>query len=245
MFLRLIIVVLLLLPSSLLARERLVVFAASSQTDAMGEIGKAFEAECDCDVVFSYAASSVLSRQINAGANADVFISASPDWIDWLAAQDAIKSRAAFISNRLVLISGKEIVSPAETLHAGRFAMADPRSVPAGVYAKEALSSLGIWTAVQRNAVFTENVRIALKLVVRGDLEAGIVYQSDVQQLPDEADIFKYTFYEESHSEIAYVAGRLNENPDGEAFMQFLKSDTAQSIFEQLGFLPLSDTKSE
>lgn len=245
MFLRLVFIVLLILPSSLMARERLIVFAASSQTDAMHEIGQAFEIECDCEVVFSYAASSVLSRQIDAGAKADLFISASPDWIDWLEERDLIKSRNAFISNRLVLISGEEISSPSKTLRQGKFAMADPRSVPAGVYAQEALSSLNIWEVAQANAVYTENVRIALTLVARGDLRAGIVYNSDVEQLPEGAPVFRFKFSEETHPEIAYVAGLLNDNPQAEAFIQFLQGDAAQAIFARLGFSPLSDTKAE
>ena len=123
MFLRFLFLALLLVPSHLLAKERLVVFAASSQTDAMAQIGMAFEKECDCEVIFSLAASSVLARQVDAGAGADVFISASVDWVDWLNERGKIRSSAPFIGNRLVLISGKKISSPETALNAGKLSL--------------------------------------------------------------------------------------------------------------------------
>ncbi len=244
MFLRLLFVFVLFLPSPLLARERLVVFAAASQTDAMNKIEDVFEKRCNCDVVFSFAASSVLARQVDAGANADVFISASADWISWLEERDSILSKTSFIGNRLVIVSSSSDVTPS-TLSQGRFSMADPRSVPAGVYAQEALNALALWDNVKQNAVFTENVRIALKLVMRGDLDAGIVYQSDIQALSGGVNISQYLFPKDSHSEIEYVVGKLNGKPTAKDFADFLKSEEAQMIFQRLGFVPLSANKAE
>jgi len=245
MFLRLLFVFVLLLPSPLLGRERLVVFAASSQTDAMNEIESTFEKQCGCDLVFSFAASSVLARQIDAGATADVFLSASADWVRWLEKRQNIGSGVAFIGNRLVIVANNAISSPSQILSEGRFSMADPRSVPAGVYAKEALSSLKLWNTVRPNAVFTENVRIALTLVARGDLNAGIVYQSDFQQFGSGDAVSKYLFPKDSHSSIEYLATQLNSRSLSEDFIAFLQSDAGQKILERLGFLPLSDKQSE
>ena len=225
------------------ASERILVFAAASQKDALEEIGKLYKKECVCKIVFSFAATSTLARQIDAGAGADVFISANRAWADWLEIRGhlASASRHTIAGNRLVIASSKGEVSGLDILGKGRFAMADPISVPAGIYAREALESLGVWDVYRKHAVFSENVRVALSSVRRGDLVSGIVYQSDLT-LSSELQT-QYVFPESSHTEIQYVAAKLKGSWIGEGFIRFLRSEAAQRIFHRFGFLPVSVTK--
>ena len=217
--------------------ERLLVFAAASQRDAMTEIGKQYEKHCGCGVVFSFAATSTLARQIDAGADVDAFVSANEAWADWLQIRGRLdaSSRSVVAGNRLVIASTAPTKDSLNILLRGRFAMADPVSVPAGIYAREALESLGVWSDVRRNAVFSENVRVALSSVRRGDLLSGIVYQSDLNQV---SDIHAhYVFPEESHTPIHYVATAIKNRDEGSAFIDYLKTDAAQRVFQKYGFL--------
>lgn len=222
------------------AGERLLVFAAASQRDAMEEIGSLYQKICECPVVFSYAATSTLARQIDAGANADVFISANEAWADWLEIRGSLKqeTRRVVAGNRLVIASAAKTRDSFNLLFRGKFAMADPVSVPAGIYAREALENMGIWQEARSNAVFTENVRIALSSIKRGDLLAGIVYKSDLLLVPELHAHF--VFPEETHSPIHYVAAAVGSDTKGTAFVDFLKTVPAQQVFKRFGFLPAS-----
>lgn len=218
------------------------VFAAASQRDALVEIGKLYETTCGCSVVFSFAATSTLARQIDAGADADVFISANEAWADWLEIRGLLKTdtRTVVAGNRLVIASAAKTKDGFNILHKGRFAMADPVSVPAGIYGREALETLGIWREVRSNAVFSENVRVALASIRRGDLLAGIVYKSDLKLVPDLHSHF--LFPAETHKPIHYVAGVVGQSMSGVALVSFLKGNQAQVIFQRFGFLPASAT---
>lgn len=228
------------LPAS--ATERVLVFAAASQRDALTEIGKLYEARCDCNVVFSFAATSTLARQIDAGAGADAFVSANEAWADWLEIRGKLKpdTRAVVAGNRLVIASAARTKDSFNILLRGRFAMADPISVPAGIYAREALEKMGIWNEARGQAVFSENVRTALSSIRRGDLLSGIVYQSDlllVRELHAH-----YVFPEETHSPIHYVATAIGASNAGASFVNFLTEKPAQTVFDRFGFLPVSAT---
>lgn len=227
------------------ASERLLVFAAASQREAMEEVGRRFENKCQCEITFSLAASSTLARQVDAGAAADVMISANQAWVDWLEirGQTQSGSRAIIAGNRLVVASAARTRDSFNILMRGRFSMADPVSVPAGIYAREALGSMGIWDRVRENAVYSENVRVALASVARGDLLSGIVYQSDLQLAPELHAHF--VFPEETHQPIHYVAVATSEAALAIRFIGFLQGAEAQEIFERFGFLPLSATKQE
>ncbi|MEJ0022670.1 MAG: molybdate ABC transporter substrate-binding protein [Alphaproteobacteria bacterium] len=169
----------------------LVVYAASSLTDAMKEIGPLYKAAGHLEPVFSYGASSALARQIEQGAKADVFASADEPWADYLAERKLIDpaTRASLLSNTLVLVSPtdkplkvKKIAKGfnlAAALGDGKLAMADPDSVPAGKYGKAALENLGVWASVENKVARAENVRAALRFVETGDAAAGIVYATD------------------------------------------------------------------
>ncbi len=223
------------------------VFAAASTTDAVNEIVSLFIAKGQGKVAVSFASSSTLAKQIANGAPADVFISASPGWMDYLADQKAIDngSRTDLVNNRLVLVapsgSNLSIVVAqgfrlSSALGDGRLALGDPAHVPAGIYAREALTKLGVWEKVRRKVVRTQNVRAALALVERGEAAAGVVYATDARITPKVQVVA--TFPATSHSRIIYpvamVAGREREKVRN--FFNFLKSPEAAVIFTRYGF---------
>lgn len=233
--------IVILAPAPSEAAERITVFAAASLKELMDSVVPAFEAEAGIETVVSLAASSVLARQIEAGAPADIYVSADREWMDWLAERGLVQgeSRRTVAGNELVIAAASTPGSaePSVILAEGRFAMGDPSHVPAGRYAKAALSSLGIWERVQSRAVFGENVRVALELARRGEVKAAIVYRSD--QIAAEGLSRLYTFPPESHPPIAYLAATTAQARAGaEAFLEFLSSDTGQAVFRELGFAP-------
>ena len=246
MILRLILCLFLFVPSASLASDRLLVFAAASQQDALVQIGRLFESKCECRVAFSFAASSTLARQIDAGAEANVYIAANRDWVDWLEAREKLNPdiAAVFAGNRLVVASAAKTKDSFNILLRGRFAMADPKSVPAGIYAREALSNMGIWEQAKKQAVYAENVRVALAMVARQDLLSGIVYASDLKGV--EQLHAHFIFPEGSHKPIRYFAvATQNPGSNAEAFISFLNGVEAQGILEQFGFLTTSETMSQ
>lgn len=158
------------------------------------DIGAAFEESTGHEVVVSFAGSSVLARQIELGAPADVFLSANRDWMTRLIEMGAIDpdSKVDLLENSLVLI-GTGPQTPAEIdtdfdlmqrLDGGFLAMALVDAVPAGIYSKTALSALGLWDAVEDQVAQTDNVRTALTLVATGEAPLGIVYATDAKAEP-------------------------------------------------------------
>ncbi|MGI9352962.1 MAG: molybdate ABC transporter substrate-binding protein [Rhizobiaceae bacterium] len=240
--LRYLFLVFLLLSTPALAEERLLVFAAASQREALEEIGELYEKQCECVVKFSFAATSTLARQIDAGAEADVFVSANEAWADWLQIRGGLdaSTRSIIAGNRLVIASATLTRDSFNILFRGRFAMADPISVPAGIYAHEAMKTMGIWRQASPNAVFSENVRVALASIKRGDLVSGIVYQSDLQLVPELHAHF--VFPEDTHKPIHYVGAAVANAKSGAGFVLFLQTKEVQNIFKRFGFLPASAT---
>lgn len=227
------------------AADRLLVFAAASQKDALEKIGEQYELICNCRIAFSFAATSTLARQVEAGAPADVFISANQAWIDWLEINGKLPANESviFAGNRLVVASAAKTKDSVNILWRDRFAMADPQSVPAGIYAREALQNMGIWNKVKSKAVFAENVRVALKQIERGDLLSGITYQSDLHaQTKLHAH---YIFPNQTHTPIRYLAGLINANQNAASFVDYLGSNEAQAVFKRFGFLTLSAVKTQ
>jgi molybdate transport system substrate-binding protein len=196
--------------------------------------------------VISFAASSALARQIEAGAPADLFASADEAWMDELQGKGLLApgTRSAFLGNRLVVVApltGSAHV-PARgaalgrVLGGGPLAMADPESVPAGKYGKAALIKLGAWEAVASHVVRAENVRAALALVERGAAPFAIVYATDARasKLVRIAGMFPA----DSHPPIVYPLARLraSTNQEGEGFRRFLLSREGRAIFLRFGF---------
>ncbi|WP_170578077.1 molybdate ABC transporter substrate-binding protein [Ruegeria arenilitoris] len=222
------------------------VFAAASLKTALDEIAPIFEQQTGHQVTVSYAASSVLARQIQLGAPADVFIFANVDWMDVLQDQGLIDvaSRVDLLGNGLVLIGGSDQAQighiQADTdliarLGSGHLAMALVDAVPAGIYGKAALQNLGLWEGVQPRIAQTENVRAALALVAAGAAPLGIVYQSDAQ-VEDRVKVVA-SFPSELHPPIIYPAAvTTSAPPEARLFLDHLQSDTAQTIFTEQGF---------
>lgn len=225
------------------------VFAASSLTNVMDELGQAFTAATGIAVKTSYAASSTLAKQIEAGAPADVFFSADTEWVDYLEMHKLLKpgTRHDVVSNRLVLIAPLDSrvqvkIAPhfnlAGVLGDGKLATGDPDSVPVGKYAKAALQKLGAWDAVASHIVPAENVRSALAFVARGEAVLGIVYATDAkaESRVKVVDVFP----ESSHPPITYpLALTAGAHADAVRFAAFVTSPAGSRIFRKYGFEPL------
>lgn len=226
-------------------REQLV-FAAASLTDVLEEIGIAYRAKTQQVIGFSFAASSILARQLQAGAAVDVFISADEEWMDYLESRGHLQSdsRVNVASNELVLIAAADStielrIAPefplAKALGRLRLATGDPDIVPAGRYARAALSSLGVWDDVERRLVGAESVRTALAFVARGEVPLGVVYRTDA--LVERRVRIVDTFPEESYPKIVYPAAVVKgATPGASQFVAYLLSSDAQRVFRKHGF---------
>lgn len=230
--------------------DTVTVFAAASLTTALAEIEAGFEAASGHDLVTALAGSSSLARQIQQGAPADVFISASADWMDQIEADGLIEPGARFdlLGNRLVLVSHGDAaprdIGPdldlAALLGEGRLAMALVDSVPAGIYGKAALQNLGLWQSIAPQVAQADNVRAALAFVATGEAPYGIVYATDATA-EDRVTIVG-TFPENSHPPIVYPVADLanRDTPAENAFLAYLQGPEARAVFERQGFTVLA-----
>ncbi len=238
-------------PATAMAEE-ITVFAAASMTNALAEIETNFEAATGHDLVVSLAGSSALARQIQQGAPADIFISASTDWMDTVEADGLIEegSRFDLLGNTIVLVAFGTEAAPVEIgpdldlaglLGDGRLAMALVDSVPAGVYGKAALESLGLWDDVEAQVAQADNVRAALAFVATGEAPFGIVYATDAAA-EDNVTIVG-TFPADTHPPIVYPAADLaNRDFPAEAeFLEYLRGPEARAAFERQGFTVLAE----
>tara|TARA_R110000782_G_scaffold182437_6_gene272746 strand:+ start:91667 stop:92437 length:771 start_codon:yes stop_codon:yes gene_type:complete len=227
-----------------------IILAASSLQESLEEAADAWGAAGHARPVLSFAGSSALARQIDAGAPADLFLSADEQWMDWLEQRDRLApgSRASWLGNHLVLVGARDDKRDwtprqgdglAKMLGGERLALADPDVVPAGKYAKAALQSLGLWDDVAGQLAPAENVRAALALVERGQAPLGIVYATDAQASRKVRVIG--VFPDASHPPIRYALARLAASRNGEAegFQRFLMTREAGAIFARHGFEPL------
>jgi len=230
------------------------VFAAASLKTALDVIAARWQAETGDRVVISYGGSPALARQIQQGAPADLFISASKSWMDTLDEGRLIKpeTRKDLLGNTLVLVASGKDAKPVEItvgfdlaslLGDGRLSMALVDSVPAGQYGKEALERLGAWPTVEARVVQSENVRAALALVAAGEAPYGIVYRSDAvaDDAADNTVTVVGTFPADSHKPIVYPAAVLSSSaaPEAAAFLAALSSEAATAVFEGQGFVVL------
>ena len=226
------------------------VFAAASLANVLGDIDKAFTGRTGIRVTSSLAASSTLAKQIEAGAPADVYFSADLQWMDYLQQRGLLRagSRQDLVGNSLVLIApsrsplqvsiGPGIDLP-RLLGGGRLAVADPDSVPAGIYAREALVKLGAWNGVAPHLVRAENVRAALEYVARGDAPLGIVYRTDA--LVEKRVRIVGVFPADSHPPIVYpVALTRRASASAARYLAYITSPDVQPIFRTWGFEPLT-----
>ncbi len=229
------------------AEERLFVLAAASLRNALDDAASQY---AGAKPVISYAGSSALARQIERGAPASLVLCADRDWMDYLEARGLIErdTRRDLLGNRLALIAPRESktelrVAPAmplaRSLGGGRLAIGDPAHVPAGKYARAALERLGVWSAVRDRVAATENVRVALALVARGEAPLGIVYETDARAEPSVRVLDR--FDASLHPPIVYPMALVKgASPAAREFATHLKGEAARRIFEKHGFTPLN-----
>ncbi|AKJ30937.1 molybdate ABC transporter substrate-binding protein [Caldimonas brevitalea] len=237
------------------AAADLTVFGAASLSDALREIGHSYRAATGEVPRFSLAASSTLARQIEAGAQAQLFISADRQWMDYLAERRLIEpaTRTDLLGNRLVLVTPADrprtvTLAPGFDLGAllgpqGRLATGDPSHVPAGKYAQAALTWLGSWAVAQPRLVRTDSVRAALALVERGEVPAAIVYATDAAAA--RGVHVAAVFPAESHPPIVYPAavvatGEPVEREAARRLLAWLRSAPASAVFRKHGFAVLT-----
>lgn len=234
------------LPASAQSRGPLVLAAASLQ-EAMNDAADRWAAKGHARPVLSFAASSALARQAEAGAKADLFASADEEWMDYLQGKGLLRAgtRARLTENRLVLIApvGSKLAlgirrgfALAQALGNGRLAMADPAAVPAGRYGRDALISLGVWQGVAGKVAAAENVRAAMALVERGAAPLGIVYATDARASKGVRVVG--VFPANSHQPITYPVAVLKASThrDAEGFRRFLISREGRAILARRGF---------
>lgn len=234
-----------LLLSACVARAaEVTVFAAASLTDCLQKIATNYEKQTGNKVVFNFAASSTLDRQIEEGAPADIFFSADEARMDELQKRGLILegTRRSKLSNSLVIVIAADSTLPVHSAAdlAGaqiqRIALADPQLVPAGIYSHEYLEKLGIWQKIQPKVVPTENVRAALAAVESGNVEAGMVYKTDAAI----SKRVKVACEIKDGPPISYPMAVLKEAKDpkaAKAFLDFLNGNEAASVFERYGFI--------
>lgn len=229
--------------------DELLVFAAASQREALDAVIDAFERETDIKVKAAYQSSSALARQIEQGAPADVYISANSEWMDYLGERKLIdaSTRTDLFGNGLVLVAAKDGKTSrvdlvkgfdlAGLVGGGRLAVGDPDHVPAGIYAKQAMRSLGMWESMESRLARAENVRAALALVSRGEAPYGIVYASDAKA--DDSVRAVATFPADSHAKIVYpvaVTAAAKNTHGARRFLEFLVKPEAVKIYQRYGF---------
>lgn len=226
------------------------VFAAASLTDALKEIARSYEQQSGDKIVFNFAASSTLARQIEEGAPADIFFSADEAKMDALEKRGRIvkETRRSRLSNTLVIVvaadSSLAIHAPSDLTNATikRIALAEPKAVPAGIYSREYLEKLKLWALVEPKVVPTENVRGALAAVESGNVEAGMVYKTDaaISKRVKVACEIPAT----NGPAISYTMALVTDSKQpaiAKAFLQHLNSAGAAKVFEKFGFFVRPD----
>jgi molybdate transport system substrate-binding protein len=238
----------LLLPARALPSPSVLVFAAASLTDSLQEIARKYQSETGASVSFNFGASSILARQIQEGAPADIFFSADEVKMDALEKRGMLAkgSRRTRLSNTLAIIvsrdQGAPVRSPADLAEARfqRIALADPKTVPAGIYASEYFKKLGLWERIAPKVIPVDNVRAALAAVESGDADAGVVYKTDAALSAKIKTAFLVP--QKEGPDIRYPMALLKDAGnarEGEKFLKFLESDRAGAVFEKFGFIVL------
>jgi len=222
----------LVLASCAPAPREIDVAAASSLQDALREVARGWEARGGERVVFNFAGSNVLARQIEAGAPVDVLLSA--DMLTADSIRDFLEPPVPLLANTLVVVSDRPVTSLRDLLPLGHVAIGDPSAVPAGVYARQALQQAGLWSAIEPKIVPCENVRAALKAVESGGADAAIVYATDARlakhtRVALTIDSVKVMY------PIAVVRGAKHVDA-ARRFVDYCRSDEGMRVFRRFGF---------
>lgn len=224
----------------------LTVFAAASLTDSLKVIAAAYEKQTGDKVTFNFGASSTLARQIEEGAPADIFFSADEAKMDSLEKKGLLVegTRTSRLSNTLVIVVAAERAAAIKRLDdlmtdkVKRLALAEPRTVPAGIYAKAFLQQGNLWSAVETKVIPTENVRAALAAVEAGNVDAGIVYKTDAAVSKRVKIAFEVPA--KDGPAIGYPVAAIKDSKQLDAARRFLKhlgSDEAGRVFKEFGFI--------
>ena len=224
----------------------LTVFAAASLTDGLKEIGRKYQTQSGDKIEFNFAGSSLLARQIEEGAPADLFFSADEVWMDAIERKGLIVKNTLVnrLSNSLVIVvpvgTSVSIGSPQDLAgpRIAHLALADPKAVPAGLYAKEYLKKLHLWDQIAPKVVPMSNVRAALAAVESGDAEAGIVYKTDAAISKKVRVAYEVPVRKEP--KISYPMAIIKSSASlqaAEDFLKYLESDKAGRVFEKYGFI--------
>jgi len=229
--------------------EELMLSVAISMKDAIAELGRGFtQARPGVVLRYSLGASGELSKQIEAGAPVDLFISAAARQMDELEAKGLVVpgSRRVFARNVLVAVtpgdSSLDLAKPADLLDARvkKIVIGNPKTVPVGQYTEESLRALGLWDRVQRKLVFAENVRQALDYVARGEVDAGFVYATDIAARSGRVkEAFRPA--EDTYRPVTYPVAVMQESKHkalAQAFIDALRSASGQAVLRRFGFLP-------
>lgn len=240
-----------LLAAASLHAAQVTVFAAASLTDALKQIAADYQKDTGDKVVFNFAASGVLARQIEAGAPADIFFSADEAQMEKVAEKGLLApgSRTNLLGNSLVIVTPPDqtaISAPKDLTNAAvkRIALGDPKIVPAGTYARSYLEKSGCWTNVASKVIPCENVRAVLAAVESGNADAGMVYKSDAV-IARKARVACEIPLAEGPL-ITYPAALVKGSGQPEAaarFMACLASDASARVFRKFGFVPLTAGK--
>ena len=232
--------VFLMLSAVPLAAAEITVFAAASLTEALKEIAAEYGKTSADKVRFNFAASNVLAQQIQAGAPADIFFSADEPKMDALQAAKLVETdtRRNLLGNSLVVVipdDAPPLADAAALTTIKRLSLADPRAVPAGIYAKTWLEKSGLWAAVEKKIIPAENVRAAMAVVEAGNADAGIVYKTDAAI----SRKLKIAFEITDGPPITYPAAVLSDSRQPQAarkFLAYLAEKPADEIFRKFGF---------
>jgi molybdate transport system substrate-binding protein len=228
--------------------ETITVFAAASLTDSLKAVAQRYEAQSPDKIEFNFAASSLLARQIEEGAPADIFFSADDKWMDELVKKGLIatETRKERLSNSLVIIvpadSSVSITSAGDLAKFGRIALADPKLVPAGIYAREYLQKQKLWGALESKVIPAANVRAALAAVASGDVDAGIVYKTDAAISKQVKVAYEVPIGD--GPKIAYPIAVVKDSAhlsSAKKFLDYLNSAQAAPLFEKFGFVVINN----
>ena len=223
--------------------QPVLLFAAASTTDAVEDLSQTFQTENRTRVLTNFASSSALARQILHGAEASVFLSANVEWIEALERENLVAGRADLLGNRLVVIVqaasklGAKTIEELATLPFEHLALADPSGVPAGIYARQALVNLDLWSALETKVVAGADVRQVLAYVERGAVEVGIVYATDAVISSGVRVLLDVPL--ESHDPIIYPLVLLkaaHSSSGPRALYRYLQSAAAAALFNKFGF---------
>src|SRR4029077_15870442 len=224
----------------------LTVHAAASLTDAMKEIGAAYEKQSGDKLQFNFGASSTLARQIEEGAPADLFLSADEAKMDMLEKKGLLLpgTRRSLLSNSLVIIvpidarampkSAADLTTP----ELKKIALAEPQTVPVGIYAREYLQKIGLWDLVKGKVVPTENVRGSLAAVESGNVNAGIVYKTDAMISKKVKIAVEISAGEGPKISYPVAVIKSSKEPErAKRFAEYLAGSEARTAFERFGFV--------